>query len=713
MSDNKYRGLTITEEKIMRQIKKILLFICMAVFLLPTPVLAEDTTEITATEEETEEPKKLDDPQGVVQILCGYPFEDGSFDTWYSVPGVAVTANTVITGYPLPAADDKAYYKLKEERAKGYETLGIDINGITELSYRICDDGNEMNVAELARTEDEISILTTYDPVASYAKLSAVGLSIGNNIRAAGFAANIFDTNYYISKTDLLVQTIEISGSTANGNAMFSTQTTNKYAALFSDFGYVIGLVTPGADITSAIAVSTVKEALSAAGISFEEGEPVEVIDYSKLEKVIKEARDHKKEDYSEYIYEDFIKTVENAEKMVEEGTADQPAIDEMTKTIRNNITVLENSNKTSPASLLITAIFVVILIALLVFFIIRIKKHPELIQEIGTHGFFVIFKKDSIAVNGKTQKKKGTSVQKVQPKPVKREESETRRKPQEKEQLKDGKEQRRNGKAGKVPPVQNTQDKKEQAGKPAVKTVLQVQEPTYTPGNLQQESPQQGYAGGQESPQQPGNSQQGTDDRQYRAQPVQFVPQPAQQNPATQQNEQQAEYEAWYRAQQAAAQQAAPQQAAAEAFQDVQQSTYYPPAVNVPFYARPITSLDDTSILATDQNQQLPAELTAFSRRAYIVQKRTGERTYIKSGRFTIGKSTKATLYIPGNSTVSRIHCAIACISGEYSIIDNESTNGTYVDGYKLPPMTYVPLINGSRIMLSNEELEFGIEGE
>ena len=95
----------------------------------------------------------------------------------------------------------------------------------------------------------------------------------------------------------------------------------------------------------------------------------------------------------------------------------------------------------------------------------------------------------------------------------------------------------------------------------------------------------------------------------------------------------------------------------------------------------------------------------------AYITRRSTGESMYLMTFPFTIGKSRTASFCLD-NETVSRIHCQISRMKGEYIIFDNNSTNGTYVDKHKIIPMTAVPLQDGSEIIISNEVFVFRLGG-
>lgn len=72
----------------------------------------------------------------------------------------------------------------------------------------------------------------------------------------------------------------------------------------------------------------------------------------------------------------------------------------------------------------------------------------------------------------------------------------------------------------------------------------------------------------------------------------------------------------------------------------------------------------------------------------------------------FSIGKASAS--YIVANPTVSRLHATIIQQSDGYYIIDEESSNGTYVNGKRLVPKMPEKLRNQDKLLLSDEEFVF-----
>ena len=73
------------------------------------------------------------------------------------------------------------------------------------------------------------------------------------------------------------------------------------------------------------------------------------------------------------------------------------------------------------------------------------------------------------------------------------------------------------------------------------------------------------------------------------------------------------------------------------------------------------------------------------------------------------IGKKIGYSDYIiQGNSAVSRIHADIIRKDDTFYIRDKGSTNGTFIDGVRIPPQEEIELFDGDEIKLANECFEF-----
>lgn len=88
------------------------------------------------------------------------------------------------------------------------------------------------------------------------------------------------------------------------------------------------------------------------------------------------------------------------------------------------------------------------------------------------------------------------------------------------------------------------------------------------------------------------------------------------------------------------------------------------------------------------------------------------GQTVEIKKLPFRIGRDAQINdLCLEDNETISHKHAEIRSNQDNYVIVDLNSTNHVYVDGYQIQPNVGWPLKNGSEIILSNETFYFYIQ--
>lgn len=95
----------------------------------------------------------------------------------------------------------------------------------------------------------------------------------------------------------------------------------------------------------------------------------------------------------------------------------------------------------------------------------------------------------------------------------------------------------------------------------------------------------------------------------------------------------------------------------------------------------------------------------------ARLVRRQDGAIYRIEKERTVIGSGTMADVCIGYNNAISRSHVIISCIGGSYYIEDDQSKNGTFVNGRRLQPGVQEPLYDGMIIRLANEDFEFSKE--
>lgn len=101
--------------------------------------------------------------------------------------------------------------------------------------------------------------------------------------------------------------------------------------------------------------------------------------------------------------------------------------------------------------------------------------------------------------------------------------------------------------------------------------------------------------------------------------------------------------------------------------------------------------------------------EVIIPAKEAIIIRVKTGEYITIEKDFFRIGKGMMENEYcIRDNGAISRSHAALMSKNNQWTIVDLNSTNGTYVNGTRIMPQNEVPLSHGSKINLADEEFLF-----
>ncbi len=91
------------------------------------------------------------------------------------------------------------------------------------------------------------------------------------------------------------------------------------------------------------------------------------------------------------------------------------------------------------------------------------------------------------------------------------------------------------------------------------------------------------------------------------------------------------------------------------------------------------------------------------------LIRRKNGENIIINKNNFSIGKdSLNIDFRISDNSAISRRHASIKIENGQVVLEDNFSTNGTFVNGDKIPGGQTRQLKSGDVIKLANEEFDY-----
>lgn len=92
-----------------------------------------------------------------------------------------------------------------------------------------------------------------------------------------------------------------------------------------------------------------------------------------------------------------------------------------------------------------------------------------------------------------------------------------------------------------------------------------------------------------------------------------------------------------------------------------------------------------------------------------YLKRTKNKEKIVWDKPVFRIGKEKSYVDYfISDNNAISRSHASIINHNGSYFVVDTNSTNHTFVDGKMIQSNIEVPMIDGTNIVLANEEFIF-----
>lgn len=95
--------------------------------------------------------------------------------------------------------------------------------------------------------------------------------------------------------------------------------------------------------------------------------------------------------------------------------------------------------------------------------------------------------------------------------------------------------------------------------------------------------------------------------------------------------------------------------------------------------------------------------------KKASLTRVKTNEHVDIAKQLFRIGKErSKVDYCITNNNSVSRVHADIVFKNGGYYLIDNNSTNYTFVNGQMIPAKQEVAISDGDTIKFAEEEFIF-----
>lgn len=122
-------------------------------------------------------------------------------------------------------------------------------------------------------------------------------------------------------------------------------------------------------------------------------------------------------------------------------------------------------------------------------------------------------------------------------------------------------------------------------------------------------------------------------------------------------------------------------------------------------------SSMDGTTVLSDDgisvqQIQQMQPVNYHF---ASLTRQVTGEKIELGKPSFVLGKNPEKSDYaVADNTNISRVHAVITARNGRYYVMDQNSTNGTFINGRIIKAGQETEILPGDCLMLANEEFIF-----
>ena len=121
--------------------------------------------------------------------------------------------------------------------------------------------------------------------------------------------------------------------------------------------------------------------------------------------------------------------------------------------------------------------------------------------------------------------------------------------------------------------------------------------------------------------------------------------------------------------------------------------------------------SMDGTTVLSDDgiSVQQIQKMQPVNYHFASLTRQVTGEKIELGKPSFVLGKNPEKSDYaVAGNTNISRIHAVITTRNGRYYVMDQNSTNGTFINGRIIKAGQETEILPGDCLMLANEEFIF-----
>ena len=138
-----------------------------------------------------------------------------------------------------------------------------------------------------------------------------------------------------------------------------------------------------------------------------------------------------------------------------------------------------------------------------------------------------------------------------------------------------------------------------------------------------------------------------------------------------------------------------------------------YNPNIKANSNAKAETSL--LNISSELEQSSSPSEGTQllfnYENRAYIIKNENGnniDKIFIDDKQFSVGREKNSVDYVLEDRSISKKHATFKTLGEEYFIIDNSSSNGTYLNGKRLQAEQEYKIKNGDIVSFAKQEFQF-----
>ena len=132
-------------------------------------------------------------------------------------------------------------------------------------------------------------------------------------------------------------------------------------------------------------------------------------------------------------------------------------------------------------------------------------------------------------------------------------------------------------------------------------------------------------------------------------------------------------------------------------------------PSPAAPPVSAPGGNCGETSVLDAGAGETTVLSGGGVVSNGYLIRKKTGEKIELRKSVFVIGKErSKVDYCISDNTSISRVHVKLLAKGDGCYIVDQKSTNSTFVNGSKLTPLVEMKLEDRATVKLSDELFEY-----